>query len=398
MAGYIGSKASVVSSGVENKKVITATAGQTAFTGLTYSPNRVHVFQNGVRLVDGTDYTATDGNSLTLTVGASVNDQVVVVSYNTFQTSDTVSASAGGTFTGDVNFTGAFTSQGIDDNATSTAMTLDGSGNLLVGQTSANSNATGIGALPYGSLYSCRDGGAPFLVNRKTSDGDIALFQKDGTTVGSIGSRAGVVSYIALDPRASGVNGAGLTGGSVSSTVGLIAPTNGAGVLDDAAIELGTSQYRFKDLYLSGGVFLGGTGSSNKLDDYEEGTFTATLRTGTSGTFTLNSSANLMAYVKIGRRVWVTGRVIISTATSPVGGEFYLGGLPYTITSGPEQDSGSSGSVTYYDSSAGAYLSTQISNVDGRVAGHPDEWRCFKSCATMASGDQITFSFNYLTT
>jgi len=140
MAGYIGSKASVVSSGVENKKVITATAGQTSFTGLTYSPNRVHVFQNGVRLVDGTDYTATDGNSLTLTVGALADDQVVVVSYSGFQTSDTVSSSAGGTFTGDVNFTGAFTSQGIDDNANATAITIDSSENVGIGTSSPSAN------------------------------------------------------------------------------------------------------------------------------------------------------------------------------------------------------------------------------------------------------------------
>jgi hypothetical protein len=31
---------------------------------------------------------------------------------------------------------------------------------------------------------------------------------------------------------------------------------------------------RFKDLYLSGGVYLGGTGGENLLDDYEEGTWT----------------------------------------------------------------------------------------------------------------------------
>ena len=142
MAGYIGSKAAVVSSGAERKKVFTATSGQTSFTGLSYTVNNVHVFQNGVRLVDGTDYTAADGNSLTLTVGAATDDQVVVVSYNTFQTSDTVSASAGGTFTGDVNFTGAFTSRGIDDNATSTAMTLDASGNVGILNNVASTIAT----------------------------------------------------------------------------------------------------------------------------------------------------------------------------------------------------------------------------------------------------------------
>jgi hypothetical protein len=45
----------------------------------------------------------------------------------------------------------------------------------------------------------------------------------------------------------------------------------------DAAVDLGTSTVRFKDLYLSGGVYLGGTGSANHLDDYEEGTFTLRL-------------------------------------------------------------------------------------------------------------------------
>lgn len=106
MAGYIGSKASVVSSGAERKTVITATAGQTSLTGLSYTPTQVHVFQNGVRLVDGTDYTATNGSSITLTVGASTNDQIVVVSYATVEISDAVPASSGGTFSGNVNFSG----------------------------------------------------------------------------------------------------------------------------------------------------------------------------------------------------------------------------------------------------------------------------------------------------
>ena len=104
MAGYIGSRASVVSSGAERKKTFAITTTTTALTGLVYTPTKVHVFHNGVRLVDGTDFTATNSTSITLTVAAESGDQVVVVSYASFQTSDTVSASAGGTFSGDVNF------------------------------------------------------------------------------------------------------------------------------------------------------------------------------------------------------------------------------------------------------------------------------------------------------
>lgn len=113
MAGYIGSKASVVSSGAERKTVITATSGQTSLTGLSYTPTKVHVFQNGVRLVDGTDYTATNGSSITLTVGASTNDQIVVVSYATVEISDAVPASSGGTFSGNVVVNNTLTTTNI---------------------------------------------------------------------------------------------------------------------------------------------------------------------------------------------------------------------------------------------------------------------------------------------
>ena len=142
MAGYIGSKASVVSSGAERKKTFAITTATTVLSGLSYTPQQVHVFHNGVRLIDGTDFTATDGASLTLASAAQSGDEVVVISYATFQVSDTVSASAGGTFTGDVSvtgaatFSGAFTSKGIDDNAAATAMTIDASGNVGIGTAS----------------------------------------------------------------------------------------------------------------------------------------------------------------------------------------------------------------------------------------------------------------------
>jgi len=88
MAGYIGSKASVVSSGAERKKAFSITGTTTSLTGLSYTPNQVHVFHNGVRLVDGTDYTATNGTSITLTSAAENGDEVVVISYATFQPAD----------------------------------------------------------------------------------------------------------------------------------------------------------------------------------------------------------------------------------------------------------------------------------------------------------------------
>jgi hypothetical protein len=52
-----------------------------------------------------------------------------------------------------------------------------------------------------------------------------------------------------------------------------VVPADEAGIIDND-VSLGVSTHRFKDLYLSGGVYLGGTGAANYLDDYEEGTWT----------------------------------------------------------------------------------------------------------------------------
>ena len=115
MAGFIGARASVVSSGAERKQTYAITTTTTSLTGLAYTPTKVHVYHNGIRLVDGTDYTATNGTSITLTNAAQDGDEVVVISYATFQTSDTVSAANGGTFAGNVAMSGTLD---VDDEFT----------------------------------------------------------------------------------------------------------------------------------------------------------------------------------------------------------------------------------------------------------------------------------------
>jgi len=94
--------------GTSQRNKFTATANQTAFTGndddgvaLAYDPNFLDVYLNGVRIINGSDYTATDGSTITLTAGASVGDILSVVSFGTFNiasfsataiTSDTLDA------------------------------------------------------------------------------------------------------------------------------------------------------------------------------------------------------------------------------------------------------------------------------------------------------------------
>ncbi len=103
MAGYIGTRIPVVSPGAERKRVFNVTGSQSVFTGVLYTPGFVHVFKNGERLVEGTDYTGSDGTSITLTTPATGGDVVVVISNATFDIADVV-PSTGGTFQGPVDF------------------------------------------------------------------------------------------------------------------------------------------------------------------------------------------------------------------------------------------------------------------------------------------------------
>tara|TARA_B100001123_G_C15296000_1_gene1019229 strand:- start:1175 stop:2299 length:1125 start_codon:yes stop_codon:yes gene_type:complete len=91
MASYIGISPPE-QSGIVNRFRYTATANQTAFTGadangseLFYnSANPVLVFLNGVQLIEGVDFTKTNNTTLTLASGATVSDDVEILSFGSF--------------------------------------------------------------------------------------------------------------------------------------------------------------------------------------------------------------------------------------------------------------------------------------------------------------------------
>ena len=73
----------------------------------------------------------------------------------------------------------------------------------------------------------------------------------------------------------------------------------------------------------------GATMTSEVLDDYEEGTWTATFSTG-SGSATMDTSYDLMQYTKIGRIVHVTGGLQVSSVSSP-SGSCTIPTLPFNV-------------------------------------------------------------------
>ena len=177
----------------------------------------------------------------------------------------------------------------------SEAMRIDSSGNLLVGTTTpeirGQSSIEGFAYRTGNSLDVATTSGLTANFNRMSTDGDIVAFRKDGSVVGSIGSGGSSSVYI----------GGGDTGLLFAPATNIISPWNtSTNLANNGNLDLGYSGGRFKDLYLSGGVYLGGTGSANKLDDYEEGQWEVVITGETSGSVSTGVNGN---YVKVGNMV-----------------------------------------------------------------------------------------------
>ena len=90
---------------------VTATASQTLFTVTGgYRINQVAVFRNGVRLADGSDFTARDGATVTLLSAASAGDVLEFQIFDDFRVADAIqTASAEQTINGNLTVTGTVT-------------------------------------------------------------------------------------------------------------------------------------------------------------------------------------------------------------------------------------------------------------------------------------------------
>jgi hypothetical protein len=261
-------------------------------------------------------------------------------------------------------------------------MRLDSSGNLLVGKTST---AAGAGVIIGASGVSnfTADGDRTLILNRETSDGDILEFRKDNSKVGSIGAANGNTYYSFNSTKAITTDGASdivpCTSGGVKqvggymslgsssypfndlylsgdakigtsgrttyaaggfydnaasgNNIGIVTGGNhvflsdGNGTATDNVNDLGSTSRRIRDIYVGGGVYLGGTGAANKLDDYEEGTFTPVLEgTTTAGTGTYTTQFG--QYTKIGDTVFI--RIYLAWTAHTGTGDTEISGLPFT--------------------------------------------------------------------
>ena len=237
-------------------------------------------------------------------------------------TADAALPKAGGTMTGTI---ADFTSTGIDDNATSTAITIDASENVGIGTTSPaaelhisksadagnaeiileNSFTNTGSSTDESTQIQGRFGGydASYILTGKEGDYTTAALRKSYLAFSTRTATTGMTEKLRID-----------SSGNVEVKTGnLVIGTSGKGI-DFSAVSDGSRSV-----------------GSNILDDYEEGTWTPTIYASITGTNRLSSYV-AATYIKIGNlvrcKVYLSSIDGVNLSTDS--GGLRLGGMPFS--------------------------------------------------------------------
>ena len=130
MAGYIGDIP--VPQATQTRQSFTATASQTSFPTIGYTAGFIDVYLNGVKILDGVDYTATNGSDVVLTTGAALND---ILEVTIFTATDLSTSGGGGRYKGERGTVGAAGNAGdifrVHEQTLNTNVTIDATENAL---------------------------------------------------------------------------------------------------------------------------------------------------------------------------------------------------------------------------------------------------------------------------
>ena len=101
---YIGNENQQIKA---TRSTFTASGAETSVT-VNYTVGQLSVFLNGIKLIEGSDYTATNGTSIALAAALATDDVLDFISLGDFEVADVVPTS-GGTFSGAVTFSSTLT-------------------------------------------------------------------------------------------------------------------------------------------------------------------------------------------------------------------------------------------------------------------------------------------------
>ena len=281
-----------------SRQTHTATQGQTTFTvSAGYSEGFIDVYQNGVRLINGTDYAAENGSTFVMTEGATVGDEFESVAWKTLGNVATLQ------------------NLNVVDNLTVTGVTTSGTfvGDLTGDITGSLANATA-NTLPLAVIDI--DGGTD--IGAAITDGDLFIVDDGagGTNRKTAASR--VKDYVLGGGQGANFSAIAVSGIATATFLKATTATVGAGLTVTGALDVDGGANIASGLTVTGGL----TANSAAVSDLTDG---RVVLAGSGGE--LEDSANLAFD---GGTLTVTGAAVV-TSNVTIGGDLTVNGTTSQI-------------------------------------------------------------------
>ena len=280
-----------------------------------------------------------------------------------------------------------FSSTGIDDNATSTAITIDSSERVGINTASPSARVnileSTVGTDPTSDSSN-------FI---KLTNNDVSSNEVFGIGFSSL---YGGTDYLGAFVQALGNYNSNFN-------VSLIFGTRGTSGDATERMRIDSSGHAIIPAGVTLGTSAGTYNAANTLDDYEEGTWTPTLIGSTTNPSPVYSR-NHGNYTKIGNTVRVSGYISLTTGSTGGTGDLLISGLPFTTQLSPSNMRSYVGTIALYgvpyptDVLSPIVFNDPAINNDFIILGLKDDaaWAGFDA-ATVASPDIYSFQMTYQT-